>query len=367
MKKLYFLNEEEKERILNLHKKRTNQQYLAEQLPWEEKKGIRYPKPGEWTENAYDSFMFLINSWQNTSRSGFKTSVREWCTSNIINKELGLYTLKQTAIQSIVDEMGRLIDNDPSRLATWGGRGLDKKTIPGLLNAFKKFNNVNNMCWSLNGGQTKKYKPRNEDIMDMLDEIYSNNVFNQFVSEMLTFAENTKKFDENDKTEENDKTGSFKSYPCTAKLPFYNDDPDIKVYTLSRVPLAGQKFFLFSDGTYLSEDDYNDKLEQSGTYSCGRMKNIILTPSNSTPPGSLMYRCVKGSCVADNLGTFKTKEECENATTCGKGKTGGGGGVVPTGNNLCHSWGCVTKNINNQLGGVNQNTINDMANKLGIK
>ena len=53
MKKLYFLNEEESKRILNLHKEATKKQYLKETIDSKSQQEI----PGGISQEAYDKIM----------------------------------------------------------------------------------------------------------------------------------------------------------------------------------------------------------------------------------------------------------------------------------------------------------------------
>ena len=142
MKKLYYLDESEKDRILELHKKRTNQQYLTEDLPFNEKEGLKYAEPGKWTEIAYDEFYSFL--YQNKSnRSGFRTGIRKFCSNSILNKDLGIPTLKKAALTRVVTDIGTILNTS----GNWVG--LSEDSITQMQNRLKQLENMPNFCHAL--------------------------------------------------------------------------------------------------------------------------------------------------------------------------------------------------------------------------
>lgn len=84
MKKLYFLNEEESKRILNLHKEATKKQYLKETI--DKKSGEQIP--GGISQEAYDKIMAYSREMKRTFQGSLLNSLQQ----KAINAEFGAGT-----------------------------------------------------------------------------------------------------------------------------------------------------------------------------------------------------------------------------------------------------------------------------------
>ena len=410
MKKLYYLDESEKHRILELHKKRTNQQYLTEDLPFVEKEGLKYAEPGKWTEIAYDEFYSFL--YQNKGNRGkFMKGIRKFCSDSILNKDLGIPTLKKAALTRVVTDIGAIL-NASSGGGGWGV-GLKEAEITQMQNRLKQLENMPNFCHAL---QLKDTNRGGEDLVDMMNEIYKDVWFFKVVATIEELAENTKKSGETspDDKKKDDDAKWKQYYPCFEpqkhRLQNVPNRPDLKLGNMIRVKVSDSKSplvidgkpspgargekdrtidaYFFLDGGYVLLHEAESK-DYSGSFMCRQQRftadsDIVIFPGRAPsddgkgsteskwtcsapiPAASTTYPCVESP-----SGEYSTKEECESKSKNCKAKTGGGGGGGGGGavvsNTLCYTWGCVTKKVNNELGGVNQQTINDMANKLGIK
>jgi hypothetical protein len=103
MKKLYFLDEEEKNRILNLHESATKRQYLSEQTT--------APIIVTNNDNAYE---YKLENGQYTFRGKPGTTYAQKHPNWVASK-----TPKGTAsIKSVIDTKGKQTTTDPSKAAT---------------------------------------------------------------------------------------------------------------------------------------------------------------------------------------------------------------------------------------------------------
>ena len=78
MKKLYFLNEEESKRILNLHKEATKKQYLKEVI--DEKSGQEIP--GGISQDAYDKIMQYSKEMKRTFQGALLNDLQQKAIDN---------------------------------------------------------------------------------------------------------------------------------------------------------------------------------------------------------------------------------------------------------------------------------------------
>lgn len=328
MKKLYFLNEEEKERILNLHKERTKKQYLNELdvisnyspnpitqwgnvvkditrgLNSEQSKGggaipqptedITMPDPGTWTGVAQRSFMLLINQYSSgKNRWRWRNMVTKWCSDNIYNRNLGPNSIPKSQLQTIVNDTGRALKLGTYTMGTLTNRGVTNETVTEFVNQMGFLVNIPNFCHANNDFKSFEHASGGENLMEMYDEISNNQVFiTNIIGGLKNLAEQTKIFDYTKKKEEDENKTKTDFADCIKKQPnrFTDVKKNIKLGTNVSVEIGGKirpiSAYFFNDGRYVlvtDKDKFKKTSKPSGTWICeedpfSNDTKLVLTP-----------------------------------------------------------------------------------------
>jgi hypothetical protein len=307
MKKLYFLNEEEKQRILKLHKsKQIGKFWLNEQdeLPVAKTVGdpntyaVTTPFPkGTWSQVAKDEFMSYIDSYTTSEYAGYAirptvAKIKNFCETQ-------------------VDQMGDP-DQTPNKILlnaknfeafmkanSRSGVGVYQRGVTdasGFVQLIKQLTNIPNVCYSIRNHKTLR---GSETIADIWDEVYWDSNFQKYVLETLrTLALQTKVskplktkvktgVDGEESTDDGSIGKEWDKYSCLT---------DIAIPTKSKKALLVQnpsehnqiidqsqgkktdivdKTTFMSDGTYITYADAKTNAI-SGKYQCSRDFELIL-------------------------------------------------------------------------------------------
>ena len=168
MKKLYYLDESEKERILTLHKKH-KENLLTEQAPYEIQQG-----GGGWTDSAKKQFDTELSIFS-TGRGAFTNGIINFC------KKYDEYfpngpSLELSTIQSLTETIGSAAKTGSiSTFGLTGGRGMSEAAVKTFRDTLLKFQNIANVCYSVANISTRgNLLYGYENIFDTFDEIYAN-------------------------------------------------------------------------------------------------------------------------------------------------------------------------------------------------
>ena len=347
MKKLYFLDDQERNRIIQLHESFTKKQYLKEQTTTNQNIGV-------WTseaKNAWDGLMRQFDSY--TFRDYWNKQVRSFCSTNYERNFPDGPTFSVSTIQGIVNSIGEAMKaGSISTFGVTGGRGVDNNTTEQFKTLILKLKNVANFCYAVQNlkpaGARKK-----EDIMQIFNEIYSNKVYKDKILVQLrdVLPKNMKVDDSKSEggTEGANLEGGATGEWGTCKfmrLTQYQYVEDYDAYA----DAAGTMYF-FRDGTYLDTQKDPDA-DYSGTYRCNRMNKIKLKPGG-----------IEGGGIVDTGGEEKKKIEKGSGTG-----TGAGGFVAPY-------YGYATSSVRGELPAlfqslgiqgttINQDTVNQLYDKI---
>jgi hypothetical protein len=261
-KKLYFLNEEEKNRILNLHESRTKKQYLI--IEQEVAQSTLYKQKNEI---AWDKFLKNI-----------KNSLKGYCEKNQSGKvDPGTLTNFKNAVEE----------------RYYGSAGMSYETYNDLINSIDSIPNQN-IC-AIDKRFVRDYNIGLIDkIMNSIRELNSKIKFLKKINSKfggdnqgLNFGE----FDEevpsgveaaNAETATTDtsttETGwADPKFVCVKNIPTMTDAPETKYSKLN-------KGYYFLDGGYLAQSDYDKGKEYSGSFYCDKLGKIKYKP-NEYPTG----------------------------------------------------------------------------------
>lgn len=175
-KKLYFLNEEEKNRILNLHESRTKRQYLVEQ-----ESKTSYGKPELGTSNLGAKLDLSFKSVDDINKSGVLTdrqkdvkTIRLKCDQNLYGGSVNNDAIKR--------QLPFFKKNFIGRSFWFTDAGLE--TVQYEL---KKLGNMSSFC-----GLNKEFSnlTSGEDLLSKMDKgVYTNAAFDKYIISTLNDLE----------------------------------------------------------------------------------------------------------------------------------------------------------------------------------
>jgi hypothetical protein len=283
MKKLYFLDEEEKNRILNLHESRTKKQYLIKEqsigsavynvagsASQGAMMGAYLGTPGIVAGAVIGGAIGLITSISSSmSRESFISTVTQICSSG------GKPTLAVGGLIDIAEKLNGLINTQNylgGGYATTDSRAKIKQTLSTIPS-------IPDLC-----GVMKEYKDLYQiDLLsDLKREIYYDKYWNETVMVPLTKAiKISKEATEKSKQSQGQTGGStatvpdnWKSYPCVPKSEGVTPVKDIEGKTIisyKRYSQSKGKYITYQpDGTYWWEG-----MVERRRYKCGDNGNGI--------------------------------------------------------------------------------------------
>ena len=283
MKKLYYLDESEKERILTLHKKH-KENLLTEQAPYKIQQG-----GGGWTDSAKTQFNSELNNFS-TGRGVFTTGIINFC------KKYDEYfpngpSLDLSTIQSLTEKIGSAAKTGSiSTFGLTGGRGMSEAAVKTFRETLLKFQNIANVCYSVANISTRgNLLYGYENIFDTFDEIYANEgnygYKNAILANLKYLAGETKVIGAEQSTQN----------PAQSKEGATNLEACLKANKLPKTENGGYYFdfkgrrtFYYKDGDYYSVDEntyLNRDPKTEKTYykfTCDTNNKIIPTKDNST-------------------------------------------------------------------------------------
>lgn len=154
-KKLYFLDEEEKNRILNLHESRTKKQYLISE---------------QTTSNLQTKWNIAIGRPANKVRNAIRVVVTDTENFCKINKWNPTMTIEE--IEKVVLDMVAALNAGRYSVATLSNRGVTKDTVKTFKAQIEKLKTVANFCTAVNYSEENKLGDE-KNILHMFDEISS--------------------------------------------------------------------------------------------------------------------------------------------------------------------------------------------------
>jgi hypothetical protein len=342
MKKLYHLDESEKERIIKLHQDRTKQQYLNESpqlvlefLPLVAWAGIAAATAiGGW---AYDKF----NNGVNTNDSNkFINNVQMGCNDPNIQKYVqdNQNNDNTSKAESIATTIQNALGNRGSSLST--------QQSTQISSALSSIPAIPQFCLVLD-----VFKRRNGDdmIKRIRDQYYYQNAFMADIQtpiQAILDRQVAAQRQEEGGGAQGNKEG-WKNYPCLDSAKKM-EDGTTKVMKTNHGRFNPkwkmETHYFMPDGTFLTENDDEKGVEQSGTFKCSRSGKIMLTYEEDTEE--------------ETGGSEKKKEKKNDGTK-----------PTPTISLITGPWGKATTSSPKLLSTstIDQSVINDMANKLGIK
>lgn len=253
-KKLYFLDEEEKNRILNLHESRTKKQYLISE---------------QTTSNLQTKWNIAIGRPANKVRNAIRVVVTDTENFCKINKWNPTMTIEE--IEKVVLDMVAALNAGRYSVATLSNRGVTKDTVKTFKAQIEKLKTVANFCTAVNYSEENKLGDE-KNILHMFDEISSDKSFYDNIQTPLyklvideTSQPSTTTTDSS-KTE----TGSGWADPkfvCVKNIPTMTDAPETKYSKLNSA-------YYFLDGGYLAQSDYDKGKEYSGSFYCDKLGKI---------------------------------------------------------------------------------------------
>jgi len=169
MKKLYYLDESEKDRILNLHNKHKGN-LLNEQAPYEIQQD-----GGGWTDSAKTQFNAKLNNF-GTGRGAFTTGIIDFCKKEYDKSFPKGPSLELSDIQKLTSNITSAARK--GSISTFGvtnGRGMSEDAVKEFVTNLQAFNNMANVCYSVANISTRGTVVSGyENIFDTFDEIYAN-------------------------------------------------------------------------------------------------------------------------------------------------------------------------------------------------
>jgi len=261
-KKLYFLNEEEKNRILNLHESRTKKQYLIS-----EQEVAQSTLHKQKNEIAWDKFLKNV-----------KNSLKGYCEKNQSGKvDPGTLTNFKNAVEEKYYGLGGMsydtyndiinsIDSTPNENIC----AIDKRfvrdynigLIDKIINSIRELNSKIKFIKKINS----KFGGDNQGLnFGEFDQVSPSGVEAANVETTTT---------DTSKTE----TGwADPKFVCVKNIPTMTDAPETKYSKLN-------KGYYFLDGGYLAQSDYDKGKEYSGSFYCDKLGKIKYKP-NEYPTG----------------------------------------------------------------------------------
>jgi hypothetical protein len=256
-KKLYFLNEEEKKRILNLHESRTKKQYLIIE---------------QASSNLKTKWAIAIGKPANLGGDfGVRTVVID--TENFCKNNKWNPTMTDTDIEKIVLDLvaamnaGRY-DNFYVSLT---GRGVTKDAIKKFKSKIEELKTIDNFCTAVNYSEENKLSDE-KNILHMFDEISENKSFYNNIQIPLSKLVPEESSQSLNTTTDTSKTGAGTGWAdpkfvCVKNIPTLEDAPETKYSKLN-------KGYYFLDGGYLAQSDYDKGKEYSGSFYCDKLGKI---------------------------------------------------------------------------------------------
>jgi hypothetical protein len=212
--KLYFLNEEEKNRILNIHQNAIKRQYLLSEES--------IPK-GTLSNFEFKDFASILSlgssqSWDNFKKRPIIKPLHDFC-AKIPNDRI---TLPSNEILLIVKTMDRSLSYGRTGNADTGFmRGVTEKVRDSFRNGINEFKNIPNFCYGMkNGDVSESGEPI---VVDMFDEIAYPDMFDTYVIKPLTSIYNSSKPISDsqinaDPIKTDEKKKGWESFSCVAKF-----------------------------------------------------------------------------------------------------------------------------------------------------
>jgi hypothetical protein len=269
-KKLYFLNEEEKNRIINLHESATKKQYLLNEQ-------TTLPK-GSWTKEQKEVFDSTISNFGTySSRGPLIKNIKNFCRKNVF----GEITLSTQQIQANANKIEMAMNQGSKWTYGLASRGVTNKTIPLFEKYLKELGNIVNFCWSINN--ITNLRDSGESILDIFDEIQSNNAGFTAAS-AIGFIPNILKPLQvlSNQTTISDQSSTTPSTTSTQPPTQWTGPKCLDEYKMEYNEkynyYKGKYYLYFPDSTYTSFEDPNTPL---GTYTCDRGGNLKTEPSGS--------------------------------------------------------------------------------------
>ena len=263
MKKLYYLDESEKERILNLHNKHKGN-LLNEQAPYEIQQG-----GGGWTDSAKKQFDLELNNFS-TGRGAFTNGIINFCKTDYDVKFPKGPSLELSTIQTFTNNITNAArQGSISTFGVTGGRGMSEAAVKEFVTNLQAFKNMANVCYSVNKLSTRgNLASGYENIFNTFDEIYANEGNYGYKSAILEnlkyLASQTKVIGAEQSTE--DKTGKaekkgWELYDCVIKkggkkLPNGNYRRYSTKLKSNVIYTDGGKFYVETGGSGTWEDYY---------------------------------------------------------------------------------------------------------------
>lgn len=201
-KKLYFLNEEEKNRILNLHESRTKKQYLISEQN----------QPVDWKVE----FNYVLSTPLGDGYGGRRSIVTE-----IINFCSGRQWTPTIDVTPIVYKIGSIMKQ--ARYSSFdvsiSDRGVTKKGVEDFGKEIEKFLTIPNFCTAVNWSEGKNIADE-KNLMDIFDEISSDSAFKTYIVDKIKKLGETTQQPEQKKEEIIN--SDWTSYSCVPKQQSYN-------------------------------------------------------------------------------------------------------------------------------------------------
>jgi hypothetical protein len=275
MKKLYFLNEDEKNRIINLHENATKKQYLLNEqtsLP-----------DGTWTKTQKQTFDRLISNYSAYDyRNPLIDGIKNFCKKNVF----GSPTLSDDEINSNAQQIENVMKSQEYSFLSQSlsGRGVTYKGINQFQKYLMELKNIVNFCYSINNITDLR---GSETILDIFDEIEENENIDlsfqtsgfipKILGSLKILSNQTKTQDSNKESGDTEKN-KWDNFKCVK-----NDKRTKKTNApnILKIEYSSGDYYFWDEGKYKSyKKGEKTNPTKEGNYKCDDNNQILILRSD---------------------------------------------------------------------------------------